>query len=330
MRFAIIGCGEAGNRRAAAIALARGAEVAVCVDAVAERAEQLAAAHAARATTDWRTAIASDDVDAVVIATTNNTHAPIGIGAAEAGKHILCERPLARNPSEAEQMVAAARENNVRLKTGFSLRYNPVVVKAREIIDQGRIGRIVFLRGRTGRGSYAARPPDWVVDFELSGGGTLLDNGMDLLDLCRFVIGDFQWVQGYSATLVWPIEPCEDNAFAVLTTADGRAALIHSSWADWQGYLSLDISGTDGYIRLDLDNAVVTLGSRPGTAGAGLEEAMDLSREPDRSLSTEVEELVSAIAEGREPLGGGHDGLEALVLAHAIYRSSDEKAAIRV
>lgn len=316
--------------RASAIDAVEGADVAICVDAIEDRAEALAARYTADASTDWRASIIRSDVDAVVVATGNNLHSAVAVAAAEAGKHILCERPLARNPSEGEQMVAAVREYGVRLKMGFSRRHAPVMQRAREIVREGRIGKIIFMRGRTGRGGYSSPSSAWMVDCELSGGGTLLDNGMDLLDLCSWFMGDFRTVRGYIAALVWPIDPCEDNAFGILTTSNGRAASIHSSWTDWQGYMSIDITGSDGYIKVDYDNAVITTGSRPGAPGAGLEETLDLSGEPDRSLMIDVEELMDAVSESRDPQGSSLDGLEALILAHAIYKSSEEGQAVRV
>ncbi|MEN6521447.1 MAG: Gfo/Idh/MocA family oxidoreductase [Armatimonadota bacterium] len=330
MRFAVIGCGEAGSRRAAAIDSVESAEVIVCVDMVRSRAENLARRFGADSSTDWRSSIVRADVDAVVIATSNNLHAAIALASAEAGKHILCERPLARNPSEGARMIGAAQEYKVRLRTGFSRRYHPAVIKTRNIINEGRIGRILFIRGRTSRGGYTERPADWMVDCELSGGGTLLDNGMDLIDLCRFFMGDFKQVTGRAAALMLPIEPCEDNAFAILTTSDNRSAIIHSSWTDCVGYLSMDLSGTEGYIKLDYDNATVTVGLKPGEVGAGLEEVFDLSLEPDRSLAMEVEDMVHAVAEGRRPMETGLDGQEALTIAHAVYRSSDTGTVVRV
>jgi len=329
-RFAVVGCGEAGSRRAAAISNVDGAQIAVCVDSIRDRADELAATYGTDSSTDWRASIIRSDVDAVVIAVSNNLHAPIATAAAESGKHILCERPIARNPSEGEQIVRAAREYDVRLKVGSSLRYHPVVAKAYELIKEGRIGKITFLRGRTGRGSYAAAPASWAVNGELSGGGTLLDNGTDLLDLCRYFMGDFRKVIGQASTLLWPIEPCEDNAFAILSTTDNRTAIIHASWTDWEGYLYLEISGADGYIKLDYDNSTLAIGSRPGIEGAGLEDVIDLSTQPGRSLETEVEELINAVNEHREPSGSGLDGLEALILAHAVYRSSEDGKAVRV
>jgi predicted dehydrogenase len=325
MRFAIIGCGQAGNRRAAAIDSVDGAEIAVCADTILDRAIDLASKYGTEASTDWQASITRSDVDIVIITTDTNLHTTIALAAAGVGKHILCERPLARNPAEGEQIVRAAVDNNVTLKTGFHLRYHPIIIKVHKLIKDGRIGRITFLRGQTGRGGFTIAPPsDWMVDCELSGGGTLMDNGIDLLDLCRFFMGEFKQVIGHTSTLMLPISPCEDNASAIFVTTDGHPATIHSSWTDWQGYLSMDISGTEGYIRFDYDESTITIGPRPGISGAGLGETLDLSAELDRSLAIEIEELMSAIKEHREPSGSGHDGLEALIMAYAVYKSSSD------
>lgn len=330
MRFAVVGCGEAGTMRAAAIRAVDGAKLIVCVDTIEARAQLLAAIDNADFSTDWRAAIARDDVDAVIVATSNNLHAPVAVAAAEAGKHILCERPLARNPVEADQIVNAARQSGVQLETGFSRRHHPAVAKASELVRNGQIGRITFMRARSGRGSYAARATEWAIDPELSGGGTLLDNGTDLLDLCRYIMGDFCEVVGRVSTDMWPIEPSEDNAFAILTTGDGHSAVFHSSWTDWSDYLFMDIFGTEGYVRLNFDESTVTLGCRPGSAGETLGEVFDLSAEPDRSLEIEVKDLMMAVQENREPVVSGIDGLEELILVHAIYRSSAEGVVVKL
>jgi predicted dehydrogenase len=169
-----------------------------------------------------------------------------------------------------------------------------------------------------------------MVNCELAGGGTLVDNGYDLLDLLRYFMGDFHTAIGHTAALVYGIHPCEDNAFVILKTPDGRAAIVHSSWTDWRDYMSLDISGTEGYALLDYDNGVVRTGSRPGLAGPGFEETINLSSEPDRALEIEIEDMLASVEESREPSASGYDGLETLILVGAIYRSSEEGRAVRV
>lgn len=319
MRFAIIGCGTAGSRRADAIESVLDASITLCVDTNPERAAECALKHRSDISIDWRNAINRSDVDAVAIATANHLHASIAIAAAEADKHIFCERPIARNASEAEQIIGAARDHHVALQAGLTHRFHSTIRKAHQIIEAGTIGKVITLLGRTGRGGFAvAAPSGWMTDCELSGGGTLLDNGIDLLDICRYFLGDFRYVRGHTAALVWPIVPCEDNAFAILSTADGRTATIHSSWTDWQGYMSFDITGTEGYVKVDYDNGLVIVGSK-----TGIEETFATPKEFDQSLITEVEELISAAKSNPGPTQSSYDALEALILAQSVYRSAE-------
>jgi predicted dehydrogenase len=158
----------------------------------------------------------------------------------------------------------------------------------------------------------------------MSGGGQLMDQGVHLLDLCRWFLGDFAEVSGMAATRFWDIAPLEDNAFALLRTAGNQVASLHASWTQWSLF-SFEVSGHDGYL------VVEGLGGAYGTERAILgrrdfaapfhEEVVEF-RGKDRSWDEEWRDFTAAIQEAREPLASGEDGLAALELAHAIYASA--------
>jgi predicted dehydrogenase len=159
----------------------------------------------------------------------------------------------------------------------------------------------------------------------ISGGGELMDQGMHVIDLCRWFMGEFNQVFGMTTTSFWNTAPVEDNAFALLHTERGQIASFHVSWTQWKNLFSFELLGKDGYIIIE------GLGGSYGTERAILGRRAFLKpfrevtiefRGEDQSWDEEWKEFSSAIKENREPLGNGKDGLEALRLAQAIYESA--------
>jgi len=144
------------------------------------------------ATDNWEDLVERNDVETVIIATPNHLHAPMSIAALSRGKHVLCEKPLARDPEEAKQIVDAARENRLKLKCGFTLRHHLGIQQAREWFDKGSIGQLIFLRSRYGMCGRARYDKEWRARAEFSGGGELIDQGVHVLDLFRWFAGDFR------------------------------------------------------------------------------------------------------------------------------------------
>jgi predicted dehydrogenase len=323
MNVAIVGCGGIGSRRASAVRNVEGLELKVVVDVDCDRAGTLGERFQVESTSDWVAAVRRPDVDLVIVSTANNAHAPVSIAAMEAGKHVLCEKPLARNPEECRQMVEAARRHGVKLKTGFNHRYSNQTWKAHELLREGAMGDVLFVRGRTGHGNGEGLSKTWFGNFELSGGGTFLDNGVHLLDLSRWFMGDFVEAMGYRTTSLPALGQCEDNGFGLFKTADGRVCSLQSSWTQWRGYLFLEVFGTQGELIVSYDDASCTLVRRGGGA-----TVFQFSGVPDRSWERELEEIAAAVRENREPLANGDDGWQAVKMAYAVYASSDTGKAV--
>ncbi|HTE18705.1 MAG TPA: Gfo/Idh/MocA family oxidoreductase [Armatimonadota bacterium] len=325
MRVAIIGCGGIGMRRGAAVEAVEGASITIGVDVVEENARKFGERFGCEYGTDWEAAVDRDDVDLVVVATANNAHAPVSIQAMDSKKHVLCEKPLARNPVECMKMVQAAKQNGVKLKTGFNHRYSHQTWKAYELFEEGAIGDVIFARGRTGHGQGEALSKRWFGNYDLSGGGTFLDNGVHLLDLSRWFMGDFVEATGYVHTHLPALGKCEDNGFGIYKTADGRICQLQSSWTQWKGYLFLEVFGDKGELLINYDDQTCTLIRRGAETSvwqfAGL---------PDLSWQREIEEMRAAIQEDREPLANGYDGWQAVRMAYGVYESSQSGRAVAI
>ena len=195
---AIIGCGLIGRKRAQALGTHR---LVACADVVLGRAEALAREYpGCVATDDYRRAIEHPEVEAVIVAATNNMLAPVGLAAIEAGKHVLIEKPAARNAAELRPLLAAADRRGVVVKVGFNHRFHPAFQQARALVDAGEIGDLLYIRARYGHGGRVGYDREWRADPKVAGGGELLDQGVHLIDLARWWLGDFGEVRGQAAT----------------------------------------------------------------------------------------------------------------------------------
>jgi len=323
--FAVIGCGRMGMRRIGLIRNCTQATLRCVEDSSGEIAEKVGKQAGCEYCTGWESAVSRPDVDCVVVSVPNKFHRDIVIAALGAGKHVFCEKPLARNPVEARQMVEAAEKSGRFLKIGSNLRYFPSVLKAKELLDANRIGEVLFARGWIGHAGWQIGT--WYSDSEVIGGGTLLDNGCHLLDIYRWFLGEVESCVGFASTTLWPIAPLEDNAMALFRFGGGKTAFLQSSWTEWAGYMYLEVYGTEGLIRIDNrgQDCVATLCTRQGQ-----NSVFDYSKEPPKSYILEFDDYINCIAGGRQPSPSGFDGLRAVQMAHAVYESARRGEEVRI
>ena len=248
---AILGCGLIGQKRSKTLA---GAKLVVCADVDEKRAKSLAAGFpSCDATADWRAAVRRDDVDLVIVATTNDALVETSLAAVQAGKHVLVEKPAARNVAELDVLIAAAAmqsENNIQVRVGFNHRYHPALLKARELVDAGELGELMFVRGRYGHGGRKGYDREWRANPALSGGGELIDQGVHLIDLSRWFLGNFSEVQGFAHTYFWDM-PVDDNGFVLLRTDKNQTAFLHVSCTEWKNLFSLEIYGKNAKLHIE-------------------------------------------------------------------------------
>ena len=321
-RFAIVGCGLIGQKRAKA--LPHGALTA-CADVVLERAQALAKSENAFATADWHEVVSREDVDAVIVATTNNLLTEIALAAIEAGKHVLVEKPAARNVAELDRLIEAQRRKSVRVRVGFNHRYHPALLKAKELQDSGVLGSMMFVRARYGHGGRLGYDREWRADPELAGGGELIDQGVHVIDLARLFLGDIVRVQGFAKTYYWDM-PVDDNAFMLLTASGGETAMLHVSCTEWKNLFSFEIYGRDAKLAID------GLGGSYGLERLALYRMLPEMGPPettiweyprgDASWALEVREFLDDIAQSREPAAGLADARASLAVVEAIYAES--------
>jgi predicted dehydrogenase len=310
-----------GAKRAQAL---NGCRVRVCCDTALDRAERLAARYpGAEAVADWSAAVTHSDVDIVVVAVTHDQLGAVAASAAAAGKHVLIEKPGARRAAELECVLDAAQRTGVCVRVGFNHRYHPALLEARRISQSGELGEMMFVRGRYGHGGRPGYEKEWRADPQMSGGGELLDQGVHLIDLARWFLGDFERVQGHIGTYFWNM-PVEDNGFLILTTPRGQTAFLHATWTEWKNLFSLEIYGRQGKLEIS------GLGGSYGTERLAYYR---MSPEmgppattiweyptPDRSWHAEFSEFLEDIRLQRDPVPGIRDAQAALRVIERVYQ----------
>jgi predicted dehydrogenase len=320
---AIIGCGLIGRKRAAALGPAR---LVACADRLLARAEGLATTvSGCRAFADWRTAVAQRDVEIVIVATPHDRLAEITRAAVTSGRHVLVEKPAARNAGELADLSDLAASRDVQVRVGFNHRRHRAFREAKRLIDDDALGPLMFVRARYGHGGRVGYEKEWRADPALSGGGELIDQGAHMIDLARWLLGEFTDVQGLATTYFWHM-PVDDNAFLLLRTVDGKAAFMHASCTEWKNTFSFEIYGRQG--KIDISG----LGGSYGLERMAFYKMLPEMGPPetlireypmaDDSWAVEFGDFLEDIRLGRRPDAGLADAMAVLGIIEAIYRSS--------
>lgn len=196
--------------------------------------------------------VLSLDIDTVFVCTYNNISPDIVCTFLKKGCHVFCEKPPGRSVDDVNRIIAAEKTaGNRTLKFGFNHRFHYAVMEAKSIIDSGRYGPVLWARGIYGKAGGVTFENNWRSDKNLAGGGILLDQGIHMLDLLRYFLGDFVEVKSFVEKLYWKKSDLEDNAFALMKTGDGKVAMIHSSATQWKHKFMLDIFMRDGYLSIN-------------------------------------------------------------------------------
>jgi predicted dehydrogenase len=195
----------------------------------------------------WEDLIASE-LDSVIVCTPNFAIPNIAVHAMNKGKHVFCEKPPGRNYEDIKRICNAESNNpGVKLIFGFNHRHHPGITDAKAIIDSGSLGQIISLRGVYGKGGGYDYHTSWRNDVAVSGGGILLDQGIHMLDLFRYFVGDFVEIKGMRGITLFDVD-VEDNAVVILRTAKGQLAQLHSSATSWKHTFRLEIGCEKGYV----------------------------------------------------------------------------------
>jgi predicted dehydrogenase len=330
LRTAIIGMGRMGGIRKAELDRHPEFEVVALCDS---NPEMISHAKDVPFYTTWQAAL-EQPLDVVVVCTFNKFAPEIVCAALAKGCHVFCEKPPGRTVADVEAIQRAERAAPGKvLKFGFNHRFHYAVMEAKSIVESKQYGEILFARGVYGKAGGVNFSSSWRCDEELAGGGILLDQGIHMLDLLRYFMGDFSEVKSFVENLYWKSSTLEDNAFALLRTPSGQVAMMHSSATQWRHRFNLDLYMTDGYLTIQgILSSTRSYGDESITyARKQFEDASQAFGRPreetiyfdrDDSWRLEIEELYECISGKRETVeGNSRDAREVMVLIDRIYHS---------
>lgn len=334
--WGVIGAGGIADRRTIpeGIIASDRCELVAVMDADERRAQEVAAKYGVRrATTDVAELLSSNDVEVVYIATPVRVHAAQAIAAAEAGKHILCEKPLAMTTEECRRIVAAAAANGVKLAVGYMMRFHSLHQRMQQMIAAGAIGQPVRARANV-MGWYPDLAGAWRQDPRQGGGGVLPDGGTHCIDLLRMMMGEVRSVCARADTLTHRY-PVDDTATLLLTFANGAHGSVEVNFNVPGGasHRRLEVYGTAGGLICDdtigqTPDGTMTayLVGKPGeysaTAEAEGPRAQVFAAEGANLYRAEVEHLLDCIETDREPITNGLEATRVQEIVEAAYESA--------
>ena len=330
LRVGMVGAGIIGEAHATAISHLDDQDVVAIAEPIDLLRDDFADKYSVqRKYASWEELIADDGLDVVYIGTPNDLHLPIAIGAMESGKHVVCEKPLARTLDEGKKMAQAARRTGKQLLVALNHRFICRNQKVKQVLDDGAIGK-PFLALSTFIGNEFDRmsdPDNWKGTREKSGGGAVIDNGTHMIDLLRWWLGDAVAVTARCARLLVTADNKEeDTAALTIEFAGGALAELsltfsarYSAWPS--GYLGAairnEIYASDGSIRVGGDEPVVTVVGK-NTPRTTLDDSQITTGMPS-SLQAHFADCIRGNA---EPIVTVQDGVAALEVVDAAYRSA--------
>ena len=354
VRTALIGCGKVGGLHGAALTTLAESELLAVCDSSLERAEQFAAKYGGKAFTDVSKMVRESGAEAVFICTPHPLHREPAVIAAEAGLHVMVEKPMAANLADCDAMMRAAEKACVKLSVMSQRRFYESVQRMKAAIDAGKIGKPIlglFLMFSWRDEAYYKSDP-WRGKWETEGGGVLVNQSPHQLDLLRWFMGDIEEISGYWGNLNHPYVEVDDTAVATLRFKNGGLGSIVTSLSQKPGiYTKVHIHGSNGAsVGVETDRGATFIAGVSKIAEPplndlwtvpGEEKFLQGIEDEDRKRfaaidpvthyhSLQIQEFLQAIQAGRTPLVTGADGRAVVEMFTAIYESNRLGRSVRL
>lgn len=324
MNVAIIGCSGMG-RIHAQMAANCGLNIAICADKSKKAASELAAKHGAKAMTDGLKAASAAGIDCVLIATPTPSHLMFVEAAAQAGKHIFCEKPLCRTVADCRKAIAAAKKGKVKLFVGHVVRYFHEFEGMKAQIEAGKVGEPGYVKISRG-GIFPGGPGSWFADYEASGGVTF-DCAIHDMDWVRYVFGEPERIFCQALLKTKPL--LADYSQSNIRLKNGMIATILGTWAHPSGFrVKAEICGDGGMIQYDSNET--PLSSLFRDTGDGPSMIVPGSPVAESPYQREWEDFIAWVQDGRAPRVTPEDALMAVKMAESALKSAATGQAVKL
>ena len=330
--YAVIGCGVIGPWHARAFKNITDAKLVAVCDIIPEKAEKLKTEYEAEyAYTDYREMLARDDIHIVSIATPSGMHADMGIDAALAGKHILTEKPIDINLEKIDRLIQTCDRQKVKLACIFQRRTSNLWKLVKRTVDEEKLGKMILASAylKYFRSQEYYDSAGWRGTWALDGGGALMNQGVHLVDILRWIMGPVDTVFAFADHLARKIE-VEDTAVASMRFKSGAFGTLEGTTSVTPGMSHrMEFHGEKGTIAVDGEKVIRwdVPGDDKEEVLKGLEDKVgDASSDPTAigadGHQTQIADLIAAVRENREPMISGKEARNAVELILAVYQSA--------
>ncbi len=335
--FAIVGCGVIAPFHARAISAVEKATLRAVLDINPQAAERRGREFAVDAYTDLRRVLERADVDVVCVCVPSGEHAEIGVQAAQAGKHVVVEKPLEVSLEGADRLIAACRRHGVKLAAISQHRFDAGVQRMRAALDAGRFGRLLLGDAviKWYRTQQYYDSGGWRGTWELDGGGAMMNQGVHYVDLLQWMMGPVERVVAHCATAAHTIE-VEDVALALLSFRNGALGILQASTAVYPGLPErLEVTGTGGTAIVEAGEVTVwEFKDEKGEAGPYGAKVRSTAADPAPAAASDpaalqiaghaaqLTDLIAAVETGRDPAITGEEARKPLEIILAVYESA--------
>lgn len=342
--FGIIGCGMIANFHARAIADVRGAKLVACYDNFPDSADRFAAANDCKAYHKLEDLLADPDIDIVTIGTPSGAHMEPAVAAANAGKHVIIEKPLEITLKRCDKIIEACEKNNVKCSAIFPSRFHDSAVKMKKAIDSGRFGRLTlgdsYVKWFRTQQYYDSGA--WRGTWELDGGGALMNQAIHSVDILTWLMGPIVEITAHTATLAHERIAVEDTAVATLKFENGALGVIEASTAAYPGYLKrIEISGSEGTAVMEEEDLKVWDFAKPTRQDAAILEAMQQKKSTGGGASDptaighhghalQFRDMIKAIKNDTTPAVDGHEGRRSVEIILGIYKAAETGKVVKL
>ena len=314
--WGLIGCGDIAQKRIApALRDSVSCEFVAVSRARAELSESFAKQFGVRkAYPDWKELLRDDEIEAAYIATPVHLHSQQAIAAAEAGKHVLCEKPMAMNVPECDRMIAACRNSNVKLGVAYYRHFYPLIARLKSIVESGEIGVPVLIQINAFEwfNPTTDHPRSWLLDKDLAGGGPMFDFGCHRIEVLSNIVGPITEVRAMTANVLFDRE-VEDTATVLFRFEGGACGVLSVSHAALEPKDTVEIFGSLGSLHVPvLNEGNLRLVTKQGERSESHPPAANLH-------APLIEDFTTAVLTDREPAVSGEIGRAVAMIEEKIY-----------
>jgi UDP-N-acetyl-2-amino-2-deoxyglucuronate dehydrogenase len=338
IRFGIIGCGVIAPTHARCLDELADAELVAVCDVVPEKARVLAAQFPAQVYSSCAEMLAQAPIDAVCVLTPSGLHAEVGTAAAQAGKHVLVEKPMDVTLERADALILACRAAGVKLGVISQHRFDPAVMALKQAVAAERLGQLIFGGAHTKwyRSQEYYDSGDWRGTWALDGGGALINQSIHYVDLLQYIMGEVAEIHAYTATRAHQRIEVEDIAVAALKFRSGALGLLEGSTSAYPGFVArLDINGTQGSVIIENDQISAWRLRTDEASPVPNEDSGFIGGTSSKNIwhhshRRQLADFIAAIRENRPPLVSGEEGRKPLEIVLAVYASAKSGKTIRL